>query len=263
MYSQLSHVFGHLAQLPNVLLHSSATTIPSNNGFHNNLQSTTRTAAVERPYSPCRLLSLPAELRETIWQLVFTRTSRYVEDPGRICSQGVDIANARGPTLDLLLTCRQIYAEARSLYNAEFYKYWSTEHFFIRCRNEEDHEDDDDYDGPVNPVEHIPYIKQKLRLIEFLWVLGERWESFYDHGLWRLLSANQPFELRQFCIRVPRRTKHTELQQYRPSTRVWAGGRVKVIELRHGLTPKQIEEVKAVVGRYELTVEEVGLVANW
>ena len=169
MHSQLYHVYGNLAQLPNDPVHSSAITIPSSNGCHNNPQTTPRAAVFERPSSPCLLLSLPARLRKTIWQLVYVGTSIYVQDPGRICSQGVDIATATGPTLDLLLTCRQIHAEARSSYNDEIYQYWSTDHFFIRCRNEEDHDDDDDddYDGPVNPVEHIPYIKQKLRLIEF------------------------------------------------------------------------------------------------
>lgn len=63
--------------------------------------------------------SLPAELRNCIWELAFTSPS------------SVDFLNTGPPSKSLLLTCRQVHSEAKGLYNAGFRAYWSTTLFTI------------------------------------------------------------------------------------------------------------------------------------
>lgn len=67
----------------------------------------------------CRLLTLPPELRNSIWELAFTSPP------------SVDVLDTSPPSKSLLLACRQIYAEAKCLYNTQFRLYWSTTLFTI------------------------------------------------------------------------------------------------------------------------------------
>ena len=77
-----------------------------------------------------RLLALPPELRNNIWELVFTPdTSR--SSP---CRHGeVDLFDARSPPIHILLVCRQIYSEARGFYAPALSSYWRDTRFFLRC----------------------------------------------------------------------------------------------------------------------------------
>ncbi|KAK5121255.1 hypothetical protein LTR85_005421 [Meristemomyces frigidus] len=69
----------------------------------------------------CRLLSLPAELRNWIYELTFTTPD----------TDEVDLLNTSPPSKCLLTTCRQIGAEATALYKSAFRHYWKTSHFVV------------------------------------------------------------------------------------------------------------------------------------
>ena len=54
----------------------------------------------------CRLLLLPAELRNEVWQFAFSPDNN--DEANLVC--------ARGPSFALLLTCHQIYQEGLGMY---------------------------------------------------------------------------------------------------------------------------------------------------
>ncbi|KAK4628634.1 uncharacterized protein CLAFUR5_04634 [Fulvia fulva] len=71
----------------------------------------------------CRLLQLPAELRNTIYELAFTPDHHEDED--------VDLFEAKPPTNALLTACSQTYNEAAQIYKEAYRKYWTTTPFRI------------------------------------------------------------------------------------------------------------------------------------
>jgi hypothetical protein len=75
-----------------------------------------------------RLLALPAELRNNIWELIFTPdTCRFSS-----CEHGdVNLLDAKGPSSHPLLICYQIYCEARGFYASALSRYWRDTRFFV------------------------------------------------------------------------------------------------------------------------------------
>lgn len=63
----------------------------------------------------CHLLTLPPELRNRIYHMVFERTSRRAE-----------ILKTDPPRKDIMLACRQIYDEARLMHQQAYRVYWRT-----------------------------------------------------------------------------------------------------------------------------------------
>ncbi|KAK5130528.1 hypothetical protein LTR08_001958 [Meristemomyces frigidus] len=72
----------------------------------------------------CPLLKLAAELRNDIYEMAFTSD----DDDG----VGVDLETAAGPSKALLLTCRQIYNEARIIHKQAHQRYWQ-QSLFVVC----------------------------------------------------------------------------------------------------------------------------------
>ena len=72
----------------------------------------------------CPLLELAAELRNSIYELAFT-----LDDDNGI---GVLLEDAAGPSKALLLTCRQIYSEARIIHKQAYQCYWRQTLFIVR-----------------------------------------------------------------------------------------------------------------------------------
>lgn len=70
--------------------------------------------------SSSRLLALPGELRNTIWQCTFNTA----EDD-------INLLTAKGPSPALLRTCHQLYAEARDYYKTANDRYWKTKSFVL------------------------------------------------------------------------------------------------------------------------------------
>lgn len=68
----------------------------------------------------CHLLSLPAELRNRIYNLCFAEPAKEV-----------DLLEAQPPSRALLCTCRQIRDEARLMHRKAYREFWSNTRFFI------------------------------------------------------------------------------------------------------------------------------------
>lgn len=68
-----------------------------------------------------RILSVPPEIRNRIYGFVFQRDPR----------QKVDLLEANPPAKDLLITCRQVYQEARLMYREAYRKFWTLTTFKI------------------------------------------------------------------------------------------------------------------------------------
>ncbi|KAK5121166.1 hypothetical protein LTR85_005650 [Meristemomyces frigidus] len=75
---------------------------------------------------PCRLLNRPAELRNRIYELAFTTDI----DTG----VGIALGTAAGPSKALVITCRQIYSEARTLHEQASRQYWKHSTFVLDQR---------------------------------------------------------------------------------------------------------------------------------
>ncbi|KAK5737838.1 hypothetical protein LTR17_006486 [Elasticomyces elasticus] len=72
------------------------------------------------PTPASRLLALPPEIRNAIWELSFSGTDREV-----------DLLTCHAPSLDLLLACHQIYEEAKGFWPSKRGEYFSTTNFTI------------------------------------------------------------------------------------------------------------------------------------
>lgn len=79
------------------------------------------------PPASCRLLSLPAELRNRIYELAFAHDSE----------KDVDLLKAQTPSKDLVLTCRAIYAEASGVYKQAYRDFWTTSRFQMQMQQKE------------------------------------------------------------------------------------------------------------------------------
>ncbi|SMQ52822.1 unnamed protein product [Zymoseptoria tritici ST99CH_3D7] len=84
-----------------------------------------------------RLLALPPELRNAIWQLSFAND--HEED------DVVDIQTHKSPTKDLLCTNRQVYHEAKGIHQLAHTTYWRTTRFGLNCSS-----------GIYPNIDHIP-----------------------------------------------------------------------------------------------------------
>ncbi|KAK3111658.1 hypothetical protein LTR53_012879 [Teratosphaeriaceae sp. CCFEE 6253] len=71
----------------------------------------------------CRLLALPAELRNAIYEYTY-----HVD-----LVSPVDLWTAAAPSKDLLLACRQTHQEARNIWDDACRQYWTKTHFTIRA----------------------------------------------------------------------------------------------------------------------------------
>ena len=79
---------------------------------------------------PSPLLTLPPELRNSIWEMAFTSNS--MGSP--VCHHAnVDLLDAQGPDKALLLTCRQTYKESRGMYALARSRFWQETRFSLRC----------------------------------------------------------------------------------------------------------------------------------
>lgn len=62
----------------------------------------------------------PPEIRNYIYQLAFSTPDSKIE-----------LDTASPPSKALLLTCRQVYAEAKNVYRAAYRDFWSKTHFYV------------------------------------------------------------------------------------------------------------------------------------
>lgn len=66
----------------------------------------------------CRLLALPPDLRNYIYELAFSPASTPA-----------DLLTCAGPSESLLLTCRQIAHEAKALHKTAYHRFWTETKF--------------------------------------------------------------------------------------------------------------------------------------
>ena len=74
---------------------------------------------------PSRLLSLPSELRSTIWELALSA------DDSRNEYGEVNLITANFPSRALLLTCRKVYNEVHKIYEQAYHIYWTNTQFYL------------------------------------------------------------------------------------------------------------------------------------
>ncbi|KAK4950912.1 hypothetical protein LTR10_010905 [Elasticomyces elasticus] len=72
------------------------------------------------PPSPSRLLALPPEIRNSIWELSFSGTNHTV-----------DLLTCHPPSLDLLLASRQVYEEAKGFWPGRRREFFSSTSFSV------------------------------------------------------------------------------------------------------------------------------------
>lgn len=71
--------------------------------------------------SCCRLLKLPPELRDRIYDLVFTTDT----------TSKIDLLTASPPSKSFILTCHQVNVEASAIYKAAYQTFWTTTRFIV------------------------------------------------------------------------------------------------------------------------------------
>lgn len=113
---------------------------------------------------------LPAELRNYIYELAFTT----------INSDPVELLEAEAPSKDILLSCREIYGEARLLYRDAYRRYWNDTKSIIY---EVTGRKSDDY-GCISTLEtkDLTHI-QRLSLEGQVSVYGQH-RATYEAGVW-------------------------------------------------------------------------------
>ena len=84
-------------------------------------KNTVQTQARTQGDEECRLRALPAELRNAIYELSFTTND----------DNDVDLFKAAPPSKSLLLTCHEIYREARLICREAYRQYWTDTDFAI------------------------------------------------------------------------------------------------------------------------------------
>ncbi|KAK4895337.1 hypothetical protein LTR27_006680 [Elasticomyces elasticus] len=75
----------------------------------------------DKEHQQCRLLCLPSELRNDIYELAFSNNNLKA-----------NLFEPTPPTKSLLLSCRQIWLEAKGFQKAAHRAYWETTEFVIR-----------------------------------------------------------------------------------------------------------------------------------
>lgn len=86
-----------------------------------------RFPAAESSTTKFLLFALPAELRDCIYDLVFSTTK----------ATDLDLRLACPPSKALLMTCRQIYNEARLMHGAAYRAFWTNTAFVFNFTGEE------------------------------------------------------------------------------------------------------------------------------
>ncbi|KAK5121278.1 hypothetical protein LTR85_005444 [Meristemomyces frigidus] len=81
---------------------------------------------------PCRLLSLPPEIRNQIYELTFTGTTAKGDAP-------VDLLSSPAPTKSLLLTCGQVAGEAGMIYKRMYRHFWKDNKFEATLQQNDRH----------------------------------------------------------------------------------------------------------------------------
>ena len=84
-----------------------------------------RTSAAKKP-TICRLLALPPEIRNNIWQLAFTTEAN---DDAK-----TDLLRSKPPEMALLLACRQIRRETSDMYAEARRRYYRDTSFYLSSR---------------------------------------------------------------------------------------------------------------------------------
>lgn len=84
---------------------------------------------VPLPEETCPIKSIPAEMRNRIYDLVFAPddpdAEGWYEDPE------TRLEEARPPSKAMLLACRQVYNKAKYMYRAAYRLYWTSTRFYV------------------------------------------------------------------------------------------------------------------------------------
>ncbi|KAK3681861.1 hypothetical protein LTR37_020820 [Vermiconidia calcicola] len=113
----------------------------------------------------CHLLSLPAELRNWIWDLAFTADTREGSE--------VDLITATGPSRAILATCHQVQNEAISSYHSAIPAWWKTTKFTVPRQPTEEKR------TAIKLLDDV-----KLKLVTTLRVRGPELSCNFDNGIW-------------------------------------------------------------------------------
>ena len=120
------------------------------------------------------LLALPAELREHVYHLAFSPSSRP-EEP-------ISLLHAQPPKKYLLLVCKQICREASAIYRTAYRQYWLDSTFALEHRQTE-------YQS-VNTLrshlllDHIPL--SRIKHLRVITSDSHTWHLVHRGGAWRV-----------------------------------------------------------------------------
>ncbi|RMY69187.1 hypothetical protein D0863_06624 [Hortaea werneckii] len=115
------------------------------------------------------LMKLPPELRNEIYELALFQEADDDYDP-------VDLMYPYPPSKDLLLSCREIYHEAKGIYKQAYRAFWETSTFII----------DDVADMPETMVDFQRRFREKeVEVVHHLTMCdGDNGKLVYSEGMW-------------------------------------------------------------------------------
>lgn len=143
--------------------------------------SRTTILPLTRQAPTCRLLSLPAEIRNHIYGLAFAMPNT-----------SVDIFEARRPDAALLQTCRKIHSEATVIYIEARRQFWSTGNFTIDVRSANSDEKPKAFRFPTNLLLKIFALRvNDLKHVTRFSVRGDNAVFIFDNGIYSLPKERQ------------------------------------------------------------------------
>lgn len=140
----------------------------------------TQTSTVASKKQECHLTSLPPELRNRIYDLIF------IPEPVN------NLLTATPPFRALLATCQQIYTEANGIYRAGYRAFWTATDLLL---NLQDLDKDSELQGRLTGFIHRTR-EQDITHIGSLRITGDQtFEgtlelTYQDGGLWRQVHAH-------------------------------------------------------------------------
>lgn len=123
----------------------------------------------------CKLLSLPAELRNHIYCLAFAREADNDAE--------LDLFTATGPSSSLLQTCRQIYSEASQIFIHPRDHFWTTTKFVLLLSR---------VDFNILSLKLYSQNNRSLNKIRHLTISGLRAIYHFEDGLWNGFDVASP-----------------------------------------------------------------------
>lgn len=162
-----------------------------------------------------RVLTLPAAVRNRVYNFYLTRPASSEED-----GNWIDVFATRHPRKDLLSTCRKVYKEARGMYKASYRSHWTSNKFLIQ---------DDRLSTRTAMVQNLKLLSaqdlqyaHRLRIIMPCTSYSDNiWERHEQNDSWWLIEY--PYQRRRITTKYVR-FRQDRYSKWREDRSVWQDG---------------------------------------